>query len=327
MELKHFGKDSQCETIVKLFCQNIKIIELNFFLSFFERMIEEPAIHGIPNASGFGCWFASVTQCLFRNSEIRNAILNFDPETLHLDLEATSASIDAVTTFNYLKEHFLALMQCEDTLNKRIKLTPEQEHQLSNTKLLESLRLKGKQIWEENKRVGADSRNGLEALIEMFSNFGYTSQFKFKQFSSPLKDFLFISDKLSPSSYIPVDQAFQEAILSNLSSFLYLPKYIVCWVQKYNINLSNPPREITLPEPIDYVLSDKKIENCSTKVHYRSYGYVLYCEETGGHAIALVNTKKSGWVRFDDISTHEENIETIKFTQNLWPTLIFYSKD
>ena len=293
---------------------------------------QEPAIHGIPNATGFGCWFAALTQCLFRKPEIREAILNFDPESLHLDLEASSGSIDAITTFKYLKEHFLALMECEDTLlNPQLKITPEKEHKLDNTKLLESLRLSGEQFWTRTKNSGYDSRAGLDALCEMFSNIGQVNPNSFNKISSPLKDFLFIDQKkidtCHSSPYLYVSSTFEAAVLSQIENCLYLPKYIVLSVQKHNKDLLNPPKELNLPEPFDFILSDKNIENCSTKVHYSVWAYVLYLNEKGEHAISLVNTKNAGWVLFDDLSTKQFDIKSVHFTNMFWPPLIFYSRD
>ena len=287
---------------------------------------KEPPPFGIPNRIGNTCWFQSATQCIFRNPDLRRKIMTFDPETLQIDQD-----MDSLRTFRLLIDHFKDLIDCNSAI--------------SNVELVKALRSpNGTPLFTEQQSSGKDSYYAVEAYFTLFSALVGDMKPGLHSFSSPLGDLLSLYNvhtragsepTMIPAYYFILNDAEnnQTAMLAHLPELFFLPKVLVMRHDRSSDSMTHPDPVIFLPEPLDYVVADRDLSKCKTKVKYELYATVIYQGPNADHAIAFLKMADSRkWFIFNDQTAEEKGDDsTLKDAKWLtsefnWPALFFYRR-
>ena len=283
----------------------------------------EPEPFGIPNSIGNTCWFQSATQCIFRNPEFRKKILSFDPSKLQI--KSDQSTLDCLMN---LHDHFS-------------KLSNPKSGEIDNSKVVTTMKYNGEILVTPQTSSGKDSYIALNAYYELFATLLGDSRFNFHTFKSPLSSLQMIQFQSSSSTKMlhiiylilrgPGDN--KKSVLEHFDKIFYLPEVLVLRQDSSNPDRIFPDPTLTLPEPIDYVVSGKDLSKCHTEIKYELYGMICYQGNNADHAFALIKVYGTNqWYEFNDQKVDKKGGDEVLKNEQLlsakfnWPALFFYRK-
>ncbi|EAY10238.1 hypothetical protein TVAG_046600 [Trichomonas vaginalis G3] len=252
---------------------------------------DNPQPKGIPNEIGKGCWFAAMSQVLFRQKEVRCAIRDFPVPELTDDSEYN----EYINNLLLLKKYFEQIA------------TPNV--QISNQELIYSLRYGTNKLFSPAE-TGKESSALLTSLVQLFNTLKGSKNTSLITLDTPFKDFEQVYNspstgksgiKYSSHCYLEEGENIRSAFIRSISDILYLPKLLFLECNDRNEAFMPIIPEMELPEPIEYRMKGKDERKCVSKVHYKLVALVVYLGSDGSHANALILDEPSNsWYFYDD---------------------------
>lgn len=275
-----------------------------------------PKPKGIPNKAGNGCWFASMSQTIFRQDSLRDEILNFEAKGIKVNRQS-----DYEKAFGLLKKYF------EDILG------PEDD--FSNVELLRSLPYQKDWLFREDGAAGKEANTALYSFSQTFNALCGCEDAGFHSFGSPLSDIYFMrfeGEKRHIVNELNINDrdTLYDALMENIKDFVYLPKLLFLEANTKHTPYLKPTLEMDVPEPLEYVACNCDVNQCKSKVHYSLVAMIIYLGKDAGHATALVKDNKTGvWYYYNDSYVTKEKFGSKDMTfleESRWPKVFLYKK-
>jgi len=273
---------------------------------------------GIPNASGCGCWFASITQLLISQEDVVKKMESFRPSSQVTQL---------------LKDYFSGIAKGIDVNNKELLYSLVRE----NEKLFkigdtggETMRGFDSFIYHFATELGIERRD-ISDLDSSCSNI-YTD---YSLFISPLSKFLFkLYDKNGKIQQIAncliissTNKSLEEQI-AEISNIQLFPEYLLLSMGSLYETFND---EMLLFNPKDLQYTKNTGVNTVRFLKYVLAGFIVYRGSNSDHAIAYINVKHSRyqkldkeWLEFDD--NNVTPVEKPIFHKDKWAKVAFYKK-
>ena len=273
-----------------------------------------PQPKGIPNKVGNGCWFASISQTIFRQETLRNSFNEFQAKGIKFDRQ---------------KDFELAL----DLLHKYFNDIADPNTEVSNEDLLHALPYNDNWLFRDERVGGKDSTTALLSFMQLFSSIAGDKKANIHTFGTPLADCLLITlndngKKLFvPKLQIENCECISDALKLELDHLAFLPHYLFLeasqkWPQYLKIE-----ETFSVPEPIEYQVMDKDIDKCKSKVQYTLVSIIVYHGSDASHATAVVRGGVKGkWYHYNDSTVTPVNDLSAVFDNSKWPKVFLYEK-
>ena len=274
-----------------------------------------PKPKGIPNVVGNGCWFASISQTIFRQDSLRNAFNEFQSKGIKFDRQKDF-------------EHAL------DLLHKYFDDIAGPYEDFSNKDLLHALPFNDGWLFRGGGTAGKESTMGLTSFLQLFSALAGDKKINIHSFATPLSDCLSIINKDNGkriiSSIIQIENCdtISEAFKKQFDQLAYLPRYLILeanqrWEPYFKIE-----EDFTVPEPIEYLAMNNDFSKCKSKVNYSIIAIILYHGSDASHATAVVRAGiHNKWYHYNDSNVRQVDDPSSVFEDNKWPKVFVYEKN
>ena len=276
--------------------------------------MSSPKPKGIPNSVGNGCWFASMSQALFRQNNIRNEIYQFESQKIQ---------------FPKQKQYEKAL----NLLQKYFRDIEGPNTSFSNKDLLYSLPYQNGWLYREENATGKESTMALTSLLQVFSALCGNEKAGVHSFATPLSDCLLITTATNhnfvylPEMIISNQETIVKAVLNELPKLNFLPNLLFVEADSFHKPYLKPDLFFKLPEPMEYIAMDCDLKKCDSEVTYELISMIIYHGSDASHATALIKSdNKKEWYHYNDSYVSKEIDPISLLSPTFWPKVFLYQK-